>query len=53
MAHSVRLLVNHSFVALGVNTKLVNRGASELFPVTIMLKEPFIHAHKNSAAPSA
>jgi len=31
---------------------MVNRSAPELFPLTIMLKEPFIAAQQESAAPS-
>jgi hypothetical protein len=52
-ALAARLLVNHSFAAPGVNTKMVNRSAAELFPVSVMLKEPFIPAQKRSAALSA
>jgi hypothetical protein len=38
------------FVAApSVNMKMVNRSAQDLFPVTIMLKEPFIVARNKSA----
>ena len=36
--------------APSVNMKMVNRSAQDLFPVTIMLKEPFIAAQSKSAA---
>jgi hypothetical protein len=44
------VLVNGSSPRLCVNQKMVNRSAPELFPVTIMLKEPFIPAQKKIVA---
>ena len=51
-AQSSVVAVNRSLTRASLNSKLVNRGAADLFPATIMLKEPFISAQRTSAAPS-
>ncbi len=43
-ASIVSLMVNRSFAAPSVNTKVVNRSAPELFPLTLVLNNHFIPA---------
>jgi hypothetical protein len=43
-------LVNHSFAAPSINTKVVNRSAQDLFPVMSLVKKEFTLREGRSAA---